>query len=273
MLVFLCLCSPSGVILEALHTDPANIVALEQGNFSRTHKPSVVSRYSRIPSNIMFLLYSRIQIIFVFLFSFSRFMLICYLLMYILVIFKISHFFTFYSKLIRSLSLHFSPSFTTAKLFKTLNAGSKLQETEKKETPQERLKRIMSKQLNKQSKILNKIPSNFCSNYILCIFYCVCIINLSSMHVCFLYLVKKDSAVETAKKREQERIRREKLAETSRLGRYRQWSRSRSRSPSRWIVRFFLLYFPWWFTKSINRLTVLFASCFCENSSKVNILS
>ncbi|KMZ61734.1 putative Splicing factor, arginine/serine-rich [Zostera marina] len=122
---------PSGVILEALHTDPANIVALEQGNFSRTHKPSVVS----------------------------------------------------------------SPSFTTAKLFKTLNAGSKLQETEKKETPQERLKRIMSKQLNKQ--------------------------------------IKKDSAVETAKKREQERIRREKLAETSRLGRYRQWSRSRSRSPSR----------------------------------------
>lgn len=68
------------------------------------------------------------------------------------------------------ISLHFSTPFTTAKLFKTLNAGSKLPQTEKKETPQERLKRIMSKQLNKQSKILNEITVKFFSYHILCIF-------------------------------------------------------------------------------------------------------
>ncbi|CAL5187894.1 unnamed protein product [Lathyrus oleraceus] len=73
----------------------------------------------------------------------------------------------------------------------------KPQPGEKKETPQERLKRIMNKQLNKQ--------------------------------------IKKDTAAELAKKREQERQRQEKLAETSRLSRYRRHSRSRSysRSPPR----------------------------------------
>ncbi|KAM1091244.1 hypothetical protein ACFX2J_018551 [Malus domestica] len=73
----------------------------------------------------------------------------------------------------------------------------KQQPVEKKETPQERLKRIMSKQLNKQ--------------------------------------IKKDTAAEIAKKREQERQRLEKLAETSRLSRSRHRSRSRSysRSPPR----------------------------------------
>ncbi|ONK64627.1 uncharacterized protein A4U43_C07F28140 [Asparagus officinalis] len=82
-----------------------------------------------------------------------------------------------------------------AKLSKTANgAPLKAQQGEKKETPQERLKRIMSKQLNKQ--------------------------------------IKKDSAAEMAKKREQERQRQEKLAETSRLSRYRRYSRSRSRSRS-----------------------------------------
>ncbi|XP_045817344.1 CLK4-associating serine/arginine rich protein [Trifolium pratense] len=73
----------------------------------------------------------------------------------------------------------------------------KPQPGEKKETPQERLKRIMNKQLNKQ--------------------------------------IKKDTAAELAKKKEQERQRQEKLAETSRLSRYRRRSRSRSysRSPPR----------------------------------------
>ncbi|CAK8539732.1 unnamed protein product [Lathyrus sativus] len=73
----------------------------------------------------------------------------------------------------------------------------KPQPGEKKETPQERLRRIMNKQLNKQ--------------------------------------IKKDTAAELAKKREQERQRQEKLAETSRLSRYRRRSRSRSysRSPPR----------------------------------------
>ncbi|KAG5089599.1 hypothetical protein JHK86_002211 [Glycine max] len=69
-------------------------------------------------------------------------------------------------------------------------SGGPLKQGEKKETPQERLKRIMNKQLNKQ--------------------------------------IKKDTAAELAKKREQERQRQEKLAETSRLSRYRCRSRSRS---------------------------------------------
>ncbi|CAN6478627.1 unnamed protein product [Victoria cruziana] len=95
---------------------------------------------------------------------------------------------------------HVSTSSALAKLSKpaTAGLGSKSQPNEKKETPQERLKRIMSKQLNKQ--------------------------------------IKKDSAAEMAKKREQERQRLEKLAETSRLGHRRGRSRSRSysRSPPRY---------------------------------------
>ncbi|CAI0430044.1 unnamed protein product [Linum tenue] len=70
----------------------------------------------------------------------------------------------------------------------------KQQPGEKKETPQERLKRIMNTQLNKQ--------------------------------------IKKDSVAEMTKKKEQERQRMEKLAETSRISRYRRRSRSRSHSRS-----------------------------------------
>ncbi|WRX10897.1 hypothetical protein QQP08_003384 [Theobroma cacao] len=79
-----------------------------------------------------------------------------------------------------------------AKLTKGSTSGgpSKQVQGEKKETPQERLKRIMNRQLNKQ--------------------------------------IKKDTAAEMAKKREQERQRLEKLAETSRLSRQRHRSRSRS---------------------------------------------
>lgn len=73
----------------------------------------------------------------------------------------------------------------------TKPSGSGKPQGEKKETPQERLKRIMSKQLNKQ--------------------------------------IKKDTAAEMAKKRQQEKQRLEKLAETNR---YRHRSRSRSFSPS-----------------------------------------
>ncbi|KAL7141387.1 hypothetical protein ABFS83_08G049600 [Erythranthe nasuta] len=86
-----------------------------------------------------------------------------------------------------------------AKLSKAASSGSLTkQQGEKKETPQERLKRIMDKQLNKQ--------------------------------------IKKDTAVEMAKKREQEKHRLEKLAETSRASRYQRRSRSRSysRSPRRY---------------------------------------
>ncbi|ONL98721.1 Splicing factor arginine/serine-rich [Zea mays] len=88
-----------------------------------------------------------------------------------------------------------STSSALAKLSKVASGGTgKTPQTEKKETPQERLKRIMSKQLNKQ--------------------------------------IKKDTAAEIAKKREQERQRQEKLAE---VGRYKRRSRSRSlsRSPPR----------------------------------------
>ncbi|KAJ6419886.1 hypothetical protein OIU84_029913 [Salix udensis] len=92
-----------------------------------------------------------------------------------------------------------SSSSGLAKLTKASPSGGPLkqQQGEKKETPQERLKRIMSKQLNKQ--------------------------------------IKKDTATEMAKKREQERHRKEKIAETNQLSRYRRRSRSRSysRSPPR----------------------------------------
>ncbi|KAH9288421.1 hypothetical protein KI387_032538, partial [Taxus chinensis] len=90
-----------------------------------------------------------------------------------------------------------SASSALAKLNKassTPGAPSKQQQTEKKETPQERLKRIMSKQLNKQ--------------------------------------IKKDTVVEMTKKREQEKQRQEKLAETNRIARYKHHSRSHSRSRS-----------------------------------------
>ncbi|KAL3646285.1 hypothetical protein CASFOL_011465 [Castilleja foliolosa] len=87
-------------------------------------------------------------------------------------------------------------SSTLAKLSKASGSGNlSKQQGVKKETPQERLKRIMDKQLNKQ--------------------------------------IKKDTAAEMTKKREQERLRLEKLAETSRLGRYQRRGRSRSRSYSR----------------------------------------
>ncbi|CAI0430208.1 unnamed protein product [Linum tenue] len=78
----------------------------------------------------------------------------------------------------------------------------KQQPGEKKETPQERLKRIMNTQLNKQ--------------------------------------IKKDTVAEMTKKKEQERQRMEKLAETSRISRYRRRSRSRShsRSPPSKVHRF-----------------------------------
>ncbi|KAH7650588.1 splicing factor arginine/serine-rich 16 protein [Dioscorea alata] len=88
-----------------------------------------------------------------------------------------------------------STSSAMAKLSKAAPGGSlKTPQSEKKETPQERLKRIMSKQLNKQ--------------------------------------IRKDSAVEMAKKKEQERQRREKITEASRTSRYRRHSHSSSRSPS-----------------------------------------
>lgn len=88
-----------------------------------------------------------------------------------------------------------STSSAMAKLSKAAPGGSlKTPQAEKKETPQERLKRIMSKQLNKQ--------------------------------------IRKDSAVEMAKKKEQERQRREKITEASRTSHYRRHSHSSSRSPS-----------------------------------------
>ncbi|XP_078444344.1 CLK4-associating serine/arginine-rich protein isoform X2 [Wolffia australiana] len=89
-----------------------------------------------------------------------------------------------------------SGSSSLTKLNKTGSGGplKKLQ-IEKKETPQDRLKRIMSKQLNKQ--------------------------------------IKKDAAADLIKKREQERQKKEKLAEASRSSRYSHRSRSRTRSRSR----------------------------------------
>ncbi|CAL9121909.1 unnamed protein product [Musa acuminata var. zebrina] len=88
-----------------------------------------------------------------------------------------------------------SSSSAIAKLSKTpLGASSKTQQDKRKETPQERLKRIMSKQLNKQ--------------------------------------IRKDTAAEMAKKREQERQRQEKVAEATRINHYSHRCSSRSYSPS-----------------------------------------
>ncbi len=105
--------------------------------------------------------------------------------------------------------LSLNPASAMAKLNKlgTPAAGSQkvgqVAEIKTQETPQERLKRIMSKQLNKQ--------------------------------------IKKDTVTEMGKKREQERERQEKLAETRRIalrrGRGRSRTRSRSRSPIRYRHR------------------------------------
>ncbi|KAL6650078.1 hypothetical protein ACP70R_014302 [Stipagrostis hirtigluma subsp. patula] len=118
--------SSGGQILEALHSDPASSLSVEQERSSKTLKP-------------------------------------------------------------------LASTSALAKLSKGASGGTgKTPQTEKKETPQERLKRIMSKQLNKQ--------------------------------------IRKDTAAEIAKKREQERQRQEKLAEVGRYRR-RSSSRSLSRSP------------------------------------------
>jgi len=64
---------------------------------------------------------------------------------------------------------------------------------------------------------------------------------LSNCYESFLFFssaVKKDTATEMAKKREQERHRQEKLAETNQLSRYRRRSHSRSRSPPRYLPCF-----------------------------------
>ncbi|CAM6085857.1 unnamed protein product [Calypogeia fissa] len=78
----------------------------------------------------------------------------------------------------------------------TSTPSQKPQAGEQKETPQERLKRIMSKQLNKQ--------------------------------------IKKDTVTEAAKRREQERERQEKIAETRRIAQRKHHNRSESRSPRRY---------------------------------------
>ncbi|XP_073065253.1 uncharacterized protein [Primulina eburnea] len=89
-----------------------------------------------------------------------------------------------------------STSSAISKLSKaTSSSNLSKQQADKKETPQERLKRIMEKQLNKQ--------------------------------------IKKDTATEMAKKRELEKQRLEKLGETNRISQYQRRSRSRSRSYSR----------------------------------------
>ncbi|EFH45262.1 hypothetical protein ARALYDRAFT_490906 [Arabidopsis lyrata subsp. lyrata] len=108
-------------------------------------------------------------------------------------------------KMVKTAKPTVSTSTALAKLSKAGTSSSKQTQAEKKETPQERLKRIMNKQLTKQ--------------------------------------IKKDSATETAKKREQERQRLEKIAETSRLSRSRHRSRSRSYSrspPPRLLIKFII---------------------------------
>lgn len=66
--------------------------------------------------------------------------------------------------------------------------------------------------------------------------FCNIVVNLCFALILVTSTVKKDTAVEMAKKKEQERQRNEKLAETSRLSRHRRRSHSRSysRSPPRY---------------------------------------
>jgi len=105
---------------------------------------------------------------------------------------------------------------------------------EKKETPQERLKRLMSLQLKKQSAPLAPVPEPICIHKARrCTFPCcgcfpdsVCAFLHPSLCLCApchccacnasARAVKKDTAAETAKKREQERERQEKLEESRR---------------------------------------------------------
>ena len=99
-----------------------------------------------------------------------------------------------------------SSSSTLAKLSKVATPGSAAQKTssqataKSQETPQERLKRIMNKQLSKQ--------------------------------------IKKDIVSEAGKRREQEKERQEKLAETRRIAQRSRRGRSRSRSRSLSPVRY-----------------------------------
>lgn len=77
-----------------------------------------------------------------------------------------------------------------------------------------------------------------CSSFTPCVFLFFFLHEPSNVYVLrnlYAFAVKKDTATELAKKKEQERQRLEKLAETSRLSRYRRRSRSRSysRSPPR----------------------------------------
>lgn len=149
---------------------------------------------------------------------------------------------------------YYSTPSALSKLSKTPGA-MKQQPGEKKETPQERLKRIMAKQLNKQSmacttsvlqishhhRSSSKPYAIFPEQLSFFLFFIFGI--LTRCILAFVLAVKKDTAVEMAKKKEQERQRLEKLAETSRLGRYRRRSRSRSYSRSRSPPRQFILHF------------------------------
>lgn len=151
-----------------------------------------------------------------------------------------------------------STSSALARLSKPTTSGGVSKQEEKKETPQERLKRIMSRQLNKQSIpcsmciLVVKQPCSvnfslswqsfkggivYCYNPFLShMQFCNIVVNLCFALILVTSTVKKDTAVEMAKKKEQERQRNEKLAETSRLSRHRRRSHSRSysRSPPRY---------------------------------------
>lgn len=81
-----------------------------------------------------------------------------------------------------------------------------------------------------------------------------------------LFAVKKDTAVEMAKKREQERRRLEKLAETNRVSRYQRRSRSRSSSQS---PRFFSCLFHIQVNFSLVNIAICMAvkyRCICPES-------
>lgn len=176
--MLLLFCRPSsGRILEALHVDPASGVSLDKEKHSKVLKPSV--RYFVIAE---FLLFFKIYFFFFNIgqltWKYSEVDCYCAYFCFLPVFFLALFFFLFpflglifsllpvcmgapvfsyysvcaYCLLNSFVYFYYSTSSGLSKLSKPTTIGGPLkQQGEKKETPQERLKRIMSKQLSKQS--------------------------------------------------------------------------------------------------------------------------
>ena len=156
-MLLLCCRPSSGRILEALHVDPASGISLEKEKHCKVLKPSV--RYFVVSGSkfIIFLsefLFSNIGLVDMHVYGASLVigLLYAYCLFW-LGIPVLSYYSANPDGLLNSFVYFYgSTSSGLSKLSKpTTIGGPSKQQGERKETPQERLKRIMSKQLNKQS--------------------------------------------------------------------------------------------------------------------------